>query len=62
MSMCLWVRAVAAYARVAEAAAPLHAQLHAAQERLDSANAHLQGKQAELQARFSCSIAGSAWQ
>jgi hypothetical protein len=48
------VYAMAKYARVSAAAAPLHAKLHAAQESLDEANAHLALKQKELQVQTFC--------
>jgi hypothetical protein len=48
------VYAMAKYARVSAAAAPLHAKLHAAQESLDEANAHLALKQKELQVQPFC--------
>lgn len=42
------------YARVSEAAAPLHERLHKAQESLDMANSHLFMKQSELQVQHCC--------
>lgn len=49
MSLCMWVRAMATYGRVADTAAPLRVQLRDAEESLDVAEAQLQAKQRELQ-------------
>lgn len=51
MSLCMWVHAMATYTRVADAAAPLRAQLSDAQESLDAAEAQLRAKRRELQVR-----------
>ena len=50
-SMCLWVRAMHMYAKVAQLVAPKRARLHEAEESLELMNSHLQAKQAQLQVR-----------
>lgn len=52
MSMCLWVRAVHTYAKVAQLVAPKRARLRDAEEALDLMNQRLHAKQEELRVRF----------
>ena len=56
ISLCMWVRAMASYGRVADTAAPLRARLRDAEGSLEAAELQLQAKRRELQVRPSADI------